>query len=172
MKWTNTHTLIACISAVAVIAGAIVAIEKSGAGKTSGRKSEVNKQPAKLSPETQARIARLSPDVQLSPFTAVKYDGDTVMVTFSGTDYQLTAIDDLSTVEILNFCKRQYKDMWQKRFAEDLVVVLSDMGHPVSTDQTIGLTLVDPKTGEKKNIEHAPMTGENRQAVHRMLSMN
>jgi hypothetical protein len=112
----------------------------------------------------------LSPSAQLSPFTEVRYDGDSVNVTYDGADYQLAAIDNLSTSDMLAFCKNHYGDRWQKRFAEDLVVVLGDMMHPINAEHTVNLTLVDAKTGEGKTVKDAPMTEENRAAIHRALS--
>ena len=44
------------------------------------------------------------------------------------------------------------------------------MGHPINTEQTVGLTLIDPKTGEQKSIERANMTKENRQAINAALN--
>jgi RNA polymerase sigma factor (sigma-70 family) len=109
------------------------------------------------------------PSLRLSPFTHVKYDGDKVLVTYDGADYELAGVNSLSTAQMLAFCHETYKDQWQKRFGEDLVIVLSDMGHPITADKTVGLTLVDSKTGETKTIEHAVMTPENRQAVSAAL---
>jgi len=106
----------------------------------------------------------------LSPFTKVRYDGDTVNVTYDGTEYQLAAIDDLSTSDMLDFCRKKYGGLWQKRFAEDLVVVLGDMGHPINAEHTVNLTLVDAKTSEAKTIKGAAMTEENRAAVRDALS--
>ena len=59
--------------------------------------------------------------------------------------------------------------MAQNRFAEDLVVVLSDMKHPPNPDNTVSLTLLDAKTGAKKDVARALMTKENRQAVYSAL---
>jgi RNA polymerase sigma factor (sigma-70 family) len=105
------------------------------------------------------------PSLQVSPFTMVRYQGDKAIVTYDGAEYELAAINGLSTPEMLDFCRRQYNDLWQKRFAEDMVAMLSDMGHPIDAEKTVSLTLLDPKTGEKKDVEHAEMTRENRQAV-------
>jgi RNA polymerase sigma factor (sigma-70 family) len=105
------------------------------------------------------------PSLQLSPFTAVRFDGDKVLVTVSGAEYELAALDDLKTPDILAFSKNQYHELWQKRIAEDLPAVLMDMKHPLSAQHTVNLTLVDPATGEKKTVDNAPMTEANRQAV-------
>jgi RNA polymerase sigma factor (sigma-70 family) len=80
------------------------------------------------------------------------------------------AINDISTPEMLDFCQRQYKDLWQKRFAEDLAMVLADMGHPINAEHMVSLTLIDSKTGERKSIERANMTKENRQAINAALN--
>jgi hypothetical protein len=106
----------------------------------------------------------------LSPFTKVRYDGDTVNVTYAGTEYQLAAIDDLSASDMLDFCRKKYGGIWQKRFAEDLVVVLEDMRHPINAEHTVDLTLVDAKTSEAKTIKGAMMTEANRAAVRDALS--
>jgi RNA polymerase sigma factor (sigma-70 family) len=110
------------------------------------------------------------PSLQISPFTRVRYEGDKVFVTYSGAEYELAAINGITASDMLDYCRHQYKRLWPKRLAEDTVAVLTDMGHPVDADHTVRLTLVDPKTGEKKIIEHASMTEENRQAVHAALN--
>jgi len=108
----------------------------------------------------------------LSPFTKVQFDGDKVLVTYSGAQYELAAINDVTTPELLGFCRAQYKDSWQKRLAEDLVIVLEDMKHPVNAEQTVSLTLINTKTSVKTNIEHAAMTAENRRSVKNALVLD
>ena len=103
---------------------------------------------------------------RLSPFTKVQYDGDKVMVTYNDAEYELTAINSLPVSDILSFCKSNYRDAWQRRFAEDLVPVLNDMGHPINADNTVRLSLVDPASGKNDEIASAVMTLQNRQAVH------
>jgi len=93
-------------------------------------------------------------------------------VTYSGAQYELAAINDVTTPELLGFCRAQYKDSWQKRLAEDLVIVLEDMKHPVNAEQTVSLTLINTKTSVKTNIEHAAMTAENRRSVKNALVLD
>jgi RNA polymerase sigma factor (sigma-70 family) len=121
-----------------------------------------NKQDQLRNQDTNA-FAR--PSLQLSPFTAVRFEGDKIFVTYSGGEYKLVAIDDLSVSSLATFCKNHYRDLWQKRFAEDLLVVLGDMKHPLNAEHTVNLTLLDSQTGEKKTVDNAPMTAENRQAI-------
>ena len=158
MKRTNISLFAACAT-VSVIAGAII-IENHSA------------RPAAAPPtELDQRLAQLAPGAQLSPFTSVEFSGDTVKVTYAGADCELAMIDNVPVADLLDFCKGKYKDAWQKRLTEDLVVVLEDMGHEINPDHTVSLTLVDPKTGIKKDVPHALMTAENRRATHQMLSM-
>jgi hypothetical protein len=119
--------------------------------------------------EEQDPSAFARPSLQISPFTRVRFEGNKVIVTYSGTEYELAEINNVPASEMLDFCRRQYDRLWPKRFAEDSVAVLADMGHPIDASQTVRLTLININTGEEKTIEHAPMTGENRQAVHTAL---
>jgi len=105
----------------------------------------------------------------ISPFTAVRFDGDTVLVTYAGSEYQLAVINGVAAAEIVGFGRAQYRDQWQKKCSEDLIAVLSEMGHPVHGD-TVSLSLVDPANGQSKEIADAKMTRENRSSVHRALA--
>ncbi|GEM_PF-3813440 len=154
--------VIIVLGIVAAVVVAFVIGIAVGAGKS---QTDTDAQ-KNLSPEVQKRAAQFAPDAQLSPFTAVRFDGDKAIVTYDGAEYELAAIDGVQISDLLKFCREKYNDNWQKRFAEDLVVVFSDMGHSINADHTVSLTLIDPKTGEKKNIDHAPMTEENRQKIH------
>lgn len=58
---------------------------------------------------------------------------------------------------------RKKIERWEKRFAEDLVEVLSLMGHPPGP--TVSLALTDPATGTATTVPRAPMTTENRRAI-------
>jgi len=92
-------------------------------------------------------------------------------VVYNGAKYELGAIDGLPVADILDFCRTQYGkpqqvEGWaQKRFAEDLVMVLSDMKHPINADNTVELKLIEPQTGRPKIFYHVKMTASNRAAV-------
>ena len=100
---------------------------------------------------------------KLSPFTKVSCVGDKALVTYSGKEYELMGIDDLSTKQILEFCKKSYSGIWEKRFAEDLVEVMSRMGKEPGV--SVKLTLKDLATDKLITVDEAPMTEGNRQAV-------
>jgi hypothetical protein len=107
----------------------------------------------------------VKPSLQISPFTAMRFEGDKIVVTFDAAEYELASINDVAAPDLIGFARQQYKDDWQKRLAEDMVVVLADMQHPVPADHTVSLTLIDGRTGDNKIIPNAPMTAHNRQLI-------
>ncbi|MBC7864087.1 MAG: hypothetical protein IAF38_14015 [Bacteroidia bacterium] len=95
-----------------------------------------------------------------SPFTAVKWEGETPIVRVENEWYTLKQLDGVDASKIISYCKKQYGDRWQKRFSEDLVEVMKGMGQTPQTNAK--LTLVKDKATVQKT---AAMTKENRQAV-------
>ena len=65
-----------------------------------------------------------------SPFTAVKWESSQPIVQFNTKWYTLEKLDVYTTKELLDFCKQEFGGKWQKRFSEDLVEVLKEMGSP------------------------------------------
>jgi len=113
--------------------------------------------------ENREAIRRSSPNYDsVSPFTKVNYEGGAVMVQFQGAMYRLASVNGLPTETIVTFCKDRYRDLWQKRLAEDLVRVLRDMKR--DPGPAVALTLMDSNRRERF-IPQAPMTLQNRQAV-------
>ena len=110
----------------------------------------------------QKRIEE-APFAKLSPFTEVACDEDKALVTFSGKRYELVSIDGLATKQILDFCRKTYSVRWEKRFAEDLVEVMSGMGEKVGS--SVNLALKELDTNKAITIPDAPMTADNRRAV-------
>ncbi|MDF0717678.1 S41 family peptidase [Muricauda sp. 334s03] len=97
-----------------------------------------------------------------SPFTAVKWtDRNQPMVQFDDEWFALIKLDNHTTKELLDFCKKEFGDKWQKRFSEDLVEVLTKMGTPPSQKATLVL---------EKDSNQIQVTGtyslENRQKVY------
>lgn len=97
-----------------------------------------------------------------SPFTAVKWPNeDQPMVKFKDEWFTLVKLDNHITKELLDFCKKEFDDKWQKRFSEDLVEVLTEMGTPPS--HNVALVL-------EKDSNQIQVTGtysaENRQKVY------
>jgi len=103
------------------------------------------------------------PFPKLSPFTKVSCHDDNAVVVFSGKRYELISIDGLPAIQILEFCHKTYAARWEKRFAEDLVEVLSGMGKTVGS--SVNLVLKDLDTDKVIKVSDAPMTTENRRSV-------
>lgn len=103
------------------------------------------------------------PWARLSPFTAVRWNGDDPEVELDGRWYALDAIDGIPTDHILEHCAVQFPGRERKRFSEDLVEVLSGMGH--APGGTVSLRLADLETGSPVERPAAAMTAENRGRV-------
>jgi hypothetical protein len=101
---------------------------------------------------------------KLSPFTEVRYDGEKAIVRVRGELYELVSLDDIETGKILQSAKDHFGNLWHKRFAEDLVEVLSRMGHRPKS--TVKLQLRNLKTAEVTTIADAAMTEANRRQVY------
>jgi RNA polymerase sigma factor (sigma-70 family) len=107
-----------------------------------------------------------APAKQASPFTRMRFKDGGILVTYLGDEYKLGAINGVTAPDLMAFAAAKYgKDMSEKRIAEDLVMVLQDIGHPVNQEHTVSLSLIVIKSGEKKNVDRALMTKENRRAV-------
>jgi len=98
---------------------------------------------------------------KLSPFTDIRFRHPEIKV--NGAWYELTAINDIPVDQIINFTRQTYGGIWEKRFSEDLVQVLTEMGHPPAN--TVKLDLLKLDTAEGVTMKDVPMTKENRQAV-------
>jgi hypothetical protein len=102
---------------------------------------------------------------KLSPFTGVRWEGETPEVEFEGAWYRPESIAGKPVADILTFAKRRWSGKWRKRFAEDLVEVLSEMGAPPG--RKVDLVLVAKDSGKRVTRKGAPMTEENRNRVWR-----
>jgi hypothetical protein len=98
-----------------------------------------------------------------SPFEAVRWHESQPEVKVDGQWYKLVSMDDLAASEIVAFSRRTYGNLWQKRFEEDLVELLTLMGHPPQDRVTLVVqSLTSPETRTLKDV---PMTRANRQAI-------
>ena len=102
-----------------------------------------------------------------SPFTAVKWESNQPIVQFNTKWYTLEKLDEYTTKELLDFCKQEFGAKWQKRFSEDLVEVLNEMGSP--PNEKVKLLLSSGK--QQKNVI-GTYTLENRQKVRAYSKAN
>src|SRR5690606_20539732 len=97
-----------------------------------------------------------------SPFSAVRWQGSRPEVEVEG-EWLLVSLDGIPADQIVAFSQRTYGDEWQKRFEEDLVELLSRMGHPPG--DTVQLEVQSLTTGDTHVLEQVPMTSENRRKI-------
>jgi CubicO group peptidase (beta-lactamase class C family) len=98
-----------------------------------------------------------------APFNAVRWRESEPEVKVDGEWLKLVSLDELPTSEIVAFSRRLYGNEWRKRFEEDLVELLTRMGHP--PQDTVKLVVQSPASSETQVLEDVPMTKENRRAI-------
>jgi CubicO group peptidase (beta-lactamase class C family) len=98
-----------------------------------------------------------------SPFAAVRWQQAQPEVKVGDEWFKLVSLDDLPASEIVAFSQQTYGDLWQKRFEEDLVELLTRMGHP--PDDTVTLVVQSLTSSETRTLDDVPMTTANRQAI-------
>lgn len=100
---------------------------------------------------------------KLAPFTDVRWGEDTPIVEIDGQWHLLSSIDGTDVKDIVAFCQRTYGDKWQKRFGEDLVQVLTEMGHPPGDTVRLDVLSVEPPV--ERSVKEVAMTAANRRKV-------
>lgn len=100
---------------------------------------------------------------KLAPYPALRWNGDVPEVQVEGRWCELRAIDAIAATDLVTFCKQKYAAKWQKRFAEDLVQVLSEFGAPPGS--AVSLTVRDLADGTAKVLPNVPLTEANRNAL-------
>jgi CubicO group peptidase (beta-lactamase class C family) len=98
-----------------------------------------------------------------SPFAAVRWKQSHPEVEVGGEWFKLVSLDEIPASEIVTFSKRNYGDLWRKRFEEDLVELLTRMGHPLRDKVT--LVVQPPDSTETQTLDDVPMTEANRWAI-------
>lgn len=98
-----------------------------------------------------------------SPFAAVRWQEAQPEVKVGDEWFTLVSLDDLPAAEIVAFSKRTFGYKWQMRFEEDLVELLTRMGHPPK--DTVRLVVSPVGSSTTRTLEDVPMTEENRWAI-------
>ena len=104
-------------------------------------------------------LAQQAPE-KSSPFTAVKWDGDSPQVQFEGEWFLFESLDGITSEQILSHAKEKHGNRWQKRFSEDLVEILGEMGHQPKTEVTLVLS-----QGGTTMTKNGIMSEDNRRSV-------
>lgn len=100
-----------------------------------------------------------------SPFGAVQWRETQPEVEVDGEWHSLVALDGIPAAEIVAFSQQTYGTLWQKRFEEDLVKVLTRMGRPPG--KTVALEVQSLDASERRTLEEVPMTSANRRAIRK-----
>ena len=98
-----------------------------------------------------------------SPFAAVRWQQSQPEVRVGEEWFKLVSLDDLPAAEIVAFSQRTYGNKWQKRFEEDLVELLTRLGHP--PQDTVTLVVQSLTSPQSRTLEDVPMTRANRRAI-------
>ncbi|MCA8959409.1 MAG: hypothetical protein KDC38_02800, partial [Planctomycetes bacterium] len=111
-----------------------------------------------------SQAAGPSPE-KASPFEMIRWHGEVPEVRLRGAWWRVLAIDDHPHDAILARCRAEYGSDWAKRYCEDLVEVLTGMGHPPG--ERVTLRLQDPGTGRAREFRDVEMSRANRERIRR-----
>jgi hypothetical protein len=99
-----------------------------------------------------------------APFSGIRWEGGKPVVKIGEEWFTLVSLDGIAVEDIVAFSRWNYVDKWRKRFEEDLVEVLTRMGHtPQDTVTLVVQSLTSPET---RTLEDVPMTEANRWAIY------
>ena len=98
---------------------------------------------------------------KVAPYTGVRWENDRPIVRVGDRWSPLVSIDGIPIDRIMEFAQKEFGDKARKRFAEDLVELLSKMGHEPEWEVTLGL---EKKDGQVEHLK-IRMTEENRDLV-------
>lgn len=98
---------------------------------------------------------------KVAPFDSIRWENDRPVVHVEDGWFPLVSIDGLPIDQIMEFAQKEFGALARKRFAEDLVELLSGMGHEPEWIVTLGL---EKRDGQ---IEQVPirMTEHNRDRI-------
>lgn len=99
-----------------------------------------------------------------SPFGAVRWRDALPEVLVDKEWFQLVSLDGIAVGDIITFSQKANKDLWQKRFEEDLFEILIGMGH--EPKETVQLVVKKFESEETQTIENVAMTEAKRQAIY------
>lgn len=98
-----------------------------------------------------------------SPFAAVRWQEYQPEVQVGDEWFRLVSLDDVPASDIVAFSRETYSSEWRKRFEEDLVELLTRMGH--EPGDTVRLVVRPLGSSTTRTFEDVPMTYANRRAI-------
>ncbi|GMW02165.1 MAG: hypothetical protein AMXMBFR84_33010 [Candidatus Hydrogenedentota bacterium] len=98
-----------------------------------------------------------------TPFATVRWQDLHPEVRVEKEWYMLLSLNDIPASDIVIFCQENYEAKWRKRFEEDLVEVLTRMGH--KPGNTVRLVVLPRGSATPRTLDNVPMTRENREKL-------
>ncbi|MFT5091760.1 MAG: CubicO group peptidase (beta-lactamase class C family) [Porticoccaceae bacterium] len=112
-------------------------------------------------PLSQRKLVTEGWYANVAPYSGVRWENDRPIVCVHDKWSPLASIDGIPIDRIMKFANKEYGDIARKRFAEDLVRLLSQMGHEPERKVTLGLKTQDGQIEQLQIL----MTEENRNLV-------
>jgi hypothetical protein len=112
-------------------------------------------------PLSQRKLVTKGWYANVAPYSGVRWENDRPIVCVHDKWSPLASIDGIPIDRIMKFANKEYGDIARKRFAEDLVRLLSEMGHEPERTVTLGLKTQDGQIEQLQIL----MTEENRNLV-------
>jgi len=113
--------------------------------------------------QTARRLPEKKRYPKRSPFTGVRWEKREPVVKIDEQWYKLISLDGITAKKIVAFSRRNFRNKWQKRFEEDIVELLSRMGHP--PQDAVTLVVQSLKSDQTQTLEDVPMTEANRRVI-------
>ena len=98
-----------------------------------------------------------------APFSGIRWEEGEPVVKIGEEWVTLVSLDGIAARDIVAFSQRRYLLRWKKRFEEDLVEVLTRMGH--EPKDTVRLVVRPLGSSETRTLEDVAMTEANRKAI-------
>ena len=112
-------------------------------------------------PRSQKKLVTKGGYAKVAPYTGVRWQNDRPVVCVHDKWSPLVSINDIPIDQIMEFANKEFGERARKRIAEDLVEVLSKMGHEPDWEVTLGLESQDGQVEQLQIL----MTQENRKLV-------
>ncbi|MEZ6054015.1 MAG: serine hydrolase domain-containing protein [Planctomycetaceae bacterium] len=120
---------------------------------------------ATLGPAAAVEVSPPKEYPKLAPYSDIRWEETQPVVKIDGEWVTLVSIDGVAVEDIVAFSWRTYWFQWKKRFEEDLVEVLTRMGH--EPGETVELVVRSLGATEDKTLKDVPMTEANRWMIKR-----
>ena len=111
--------------------------------------------------ESQRKLVTKDWYAKVAPYTGVRWENDRPVVCVNDKWSPLVSIDDIPIDRIMKFANAEYGDIARNRLGEDLVRVLTEMGHEPERKVTLGL---ETEGGQVEQLQIL-MTEQNRNLV-------